>query len=114
MARIYDATLGWALKRQGFMLLLTVATLILTIWLYVLIPKGFLPAQDTGLLSIVLEGSPDSSFAAMSELQAKVTTAATERKNSARSDVSRKWNAGMAVSVTIAYSAGSSRRRRRS
>jgi hypothetical protein len=44
----------------------------------------------------------------------KVTTAATERKNSDRSEVSKKWNEGIAVSATIAYSAGKSLRTRRS
>ncbi|GGC61358.1 efflux RND transporter permease subunit [Chelatococcus reniformis] len=69
MARVYDLTLGWALKRQGLMLLLTLATLVLTVVLYVRMPKGFLPVQDTGLLNVVLEGTPDISFEALGELQ---------------------------------------------
>ncbi len=58
LARGYEATLGWALRRQGLMLLVTLATLGLTVWLYIVVPKGFLPAQDTGLIDVVLEGSP--------------------------------------------------------
>ncbi len=70
LARGYEATLGWALRRQGLMLFVTLATLGLTVWLYVVVPKGFLPAQDTGLIDVVLEGSPAASFAEMSRLQA--------------------------------------------
>ncbi len=75
MARIYEVTLLWALRRQALMLLLTVATLGVTVWLYLIVPKGFLPQQDTGLLSAVLEGSPASSFGAMETLQAKAEAA---------------------------------------
>ena len=71
LARGYEATLGWALRRQGLMLLVTLATLGLTVWLYIIVPKGFLPVQDTGLIDVVLEGSPASSFAEMSRLQAQ-------------------------------------------
>jgi multidrug efflux pump len=75
MARGYEVTLALALRRQGLMLLLTVATLGLTVWLYVIVPKGFLPAQDTGLVDVVLEGSPQASFAEMSRLQAEAGAA---------------------------------------
>jgi len=70
---LYEVTLHWALARQRFMLILTAATLALTILLYAFIPKGFLPRQDTSLLTVVLEATPDSSFEAMKRLQADVT-----------------------------------------
>ncbi|WP_375458606.1 efflux RND transporter permease subunit [uncultured Enterovirga sp.] len=72
MARLYDVTLVWALRRRGLMNLVTLATLVLTGWLYVTIPKGFLPEQDTSLLSVVVEAAPDVSFAEMSRLQDRV------------------------------------------
>ena len=71
MARGYEATLGWALRRQGLMLFVTLATLGLTVYLYAIVPKGFLPQQDTGLIDVVLEGAPSASFAEMSRLQAQ-------------------------------------------
>jgi multidrug efflux pump len=71
--RAYYRSLDWALAREKFMLLLTGATLALTIGLYLYIPKGFLPRQDTGVLSVVLEASPDASFERMKALQAKVS-----------------------------------------
>ena len=72
--RFYATTLDWALKRQRFMLVLTGATLALTVALYIFIPKGFLPRQDTGLLTAVLETAPDASFDAMKKLQAEVSS----------------------------------------
>ncbi|WP_449256580.1 efflux RND transporter permease subunit [Bosea sp. (in: a-proteobacteria)] len=75
MARLYEVTLGWALKARGLVLLATFATLVLTVWMYVVIPKGFLPSQDTGLLNVVLESSPDVSFNEMKRLQDKVSQA---------------------------------------
>ncbi len=75
LAMGYEATLGWALRRQGLMLLLTLATLGLTVYLYTVIPKGFLPKQDTGLIAVVIEGAPASSFKAMSQLQAQASAA---------------------------------------
>ncbi|WP_299564591.1 efflux RND transporter permease subunit [Enterovirga sp.] len=72
MARGYDATLLWALRRRGLMNLVTLGTLALTGWLYLTIPKGFLPEQDTGLLSVVVEAAPDVSFAEMTRLQDRV------------------------------------------
>jgi len=70
--RLYQRTLDWSLKHQPFILILTVATFALTIALYVFIPKGFLPRQDTGVLSVVLEASPDVSFDAIKRMQKDV------------------------------------------
>ena len=75
MARGYERSLGWALDRRGAVLAITVATLGLTGWLYVVAPKGFLPEQDTGLVSVVLEGAPQSSFSEMVRLQNRVAAA---------------------------------------
>ncbi len=71
--RKYYRSLDWALAHQRFMLILTGATFALTVALWIYIPKGFLPRQDTGVLSVVLEASPDASFERMKALQAKVT-----------------------------------------
>ena len=70
--RFYASTLAWALQRESLMLLLTAGTLALTIVLYVWIPKGFLPLQDNSALDVVLEASPDASYARMVELQTSV------------------------------------------
>ncbi len=75
MARLYDNTLGWALSRPVLMLSLTFGTMALTAALYIGMPKGFLPDQDTGLISIVLEASPDASFTEMRRLEDEVSHA---------------------------------------
>ena len=77
--RFYATTLDWALKRQRFMLVLTAATLALTIALYIFMPKGFLPRQDTSLLTAVLEAAPDVSFDGMKRLQAEVSGSVSKR-----------------------------------
>jgi len=65
----YRRTLLWSLRRQGQMLLLALATLAGTILLYVAIPKGFLPLQDTGVIVAVLEGEQGISIPRLSALQ---------------------------------------------
>jgi multidrug efflux pump len=69
----YRRSLEWVLRRERATLLVTFATLVITVGLYVTMPKGFLPPQDTGLVSAVLEAGPDVSFTEMDRLQAKVT-----------------------------------------
>jgi len=69
MARLYDVTLLWALARPVLVLLVTFGTFVLTLWMYVVMPKGFLPLQDTSLLTMVMEAAPDVSFKEMTRLQ---------------------------------------------
>jgi multidrug efflux pump len=66
----YGRWLNWVLDRQFATLLVAIATLVLTIILYIIIPKGFFPIQDTGLIQGISEASQSISFAAMSERQA--------------------------------------------
>jgi multidrug efflux pump len=65
----YAVILRWVLDRQGATLLVAVATLALTVWLYIIIPKGFFPVQDTGLIQGISEAPQSISFAAMSQRQ---------------------------------------------
>src|SRR5262249_45517151 len=53
---LYRRTLEWVLRHETLTLGVTVATLVATVWLYIIIPKGFLPLQDTGLIFAVMEG----------------------------------------------------------
>ncbi|HET7879529.1 MAG TPA: efflux RND transporter permease subunit [Acetobacteraceae bacterium] len=70
--RFYARTLGWALDHRVFMLLVTLATVVLTVRLYTVLPKGFLPLQDTGILIGSTQASPDVSFLAMEDRQREV------------------------------------------
>ena len=65
----YGRTLRWVLGHQTATLLVAVATLGLTILLYVIIPKGFFPVQDTGVIIGVSEAAQSTSFSAMADRQ---------------------------------------------
>jgi multidrug efflux pump len=65
----YGRTLKWVLRRQTATLLSFVATLAATVVLYVIVPKGFFPVQDTGVILGVSEAAESVSFAAMAERQ---------------------------------------------
>ena len=72
VVREYAWTLDWALRHRRLMLLVTVATVALTVELYRVVPKGFIPLQDTGLLQGGTLASTDISFQAMAERQREV------------------------------------------
>jgi multidrug efflux pump len=69
----YGRTLQWVLKRQTATLLVAAGTLVLTILLYIVIPKGFFPVQDTGIIQGISEAGQSVSFAAMAEKQQQLT-----------------------------------------
>ena len=66
---LYGRTLKFVLRFQGTTLLVTAATLVGTILLYIYVPKGFFPVQDTGVILGVSEAPQDISFNAMSQRQ---------------------------------------------
>ena len=74
----YKRTLEWALRAQGLVLLIAAASLVGTVWLYVIVPKGFLPAQDTGAIVAITEASQAISIPAMERLQAQVVRIAQD------------------------------------
>jgi multidrug efflux pump len=65
----YDAGLKWVLNHQLITLLATLATVALTVHLAIIVPKGFFPQEDTGLINGVTEAGPDVSFPQMMSLQ---------------------------------------------
>jgi multidrug efflux pump len=65
----YGSMLNWVLDRQAATLTVAVITLILTIVLYIFMPKGFFPIQDTGAIQGITEAPQTISFAAMAERQ---------------------------------------------
>ena len=70
--RGYGRSLEFVLRHQPATLVVAVLTVVLTVWLYVIMPKGFLPDQDTGALTAVVEASPQVSFTEMSRIQQEV------------------------------------------
>ena len=65
----YGQMLTWVLDRQAATLVVAVLTLVLTVVLYIVIPKGFFPIQDTGAIQGISEAPQTISFAAMAERQ---------------------------------------------
>jgi multidrug efflux pump len=65
----YARALDWVLDRQRATLLVALGTLVLTVILYLLVPKGFFPLQDTGAIQAVTEATQSISFTAMAERQ---------------------------------------------
>ncbi|WP_394845485.1 multidrug efflux RND transporter permease subunit [Pendulispora brunnea] len=68
----YARGLRWVLGHHRLTLFITVATLGLTVALYIFVPKGFFPQQDTGFISGFIEAAQDTSFAVMEQRQAEV------------------------------------------
>src|SRR5262249_55949988 len=66
---LYGKTLRWVLNHQDATLLVAIGTLVLTTWLYIVIPKGFFPVQDTGVILGISEAEQSISFTAMAERQ---------------------------------------------
>ncbi|MCI9877435.1 MULTISPECIES: MdtB/MuxB family multidrug efflux RND transporter permease subunit [Pseudomonas] len=69
MIKEYGRMLRWVLKHQPLTLLVAIGTLALTVFLYVIVPKGFFPVQDTGVIQGISEAPQSISFAAMGDRQ---------------------------------------------
>src|SRR5262249_21569929 len=67
MLKMYRGSLAWGLRHRRFTLAVTVATAALSVWMYIVVPKGFFPQQDTGRLGGGLQGAQDISFTAMKD-----------------------------------------------
>ena len=68
----YGRGVKWVLAHQTLTLLVTAATFVLTLVLYIIVPKGFFPVQDTGVLLAITEADQSVSFAAMSSRQQRL------------------------------------------
>jgi multidrug efflux pump len=70
----YGKTLRWVLRHRTATLLVAIGTLGMTVWLYIIVPKGFFPVQDTGVILGISEAPQSVSFAAMAERQRALTS----------------------------------------
>ena len=73
MVRVYDAGLRRVLRHQWLMLVVTLVTIAVTVWLYAIVPKGLFPQQDTGQIMGTSEAPQDISFPAMRARHEAVT-----------------------------------------
>ena len=79
--RAYEWSLDKVIRFKAVMLLITISTLFGTVWLYIIIPKGFFPSEDTGFVFISTQSPADTSFQSLADMQARV--AAIIRKDPA-------------------------------
>ena len=61
----YERGLRWVLRHQALILLVTILTFVLNVYLFILVPKGFFPEQDTGRIGGQIRGQQDVSFATL-------------------------------------------------
>ncbi|MDO9706808.1 efflux RND transporter permease subunit [Paracraurococcus lichenis] len=92
MTRGYLWSLRHILRWRRLMLIPTLGLIGVTVWLYVIVPKGFFPDQDTGLIIATTRAAPDTSYQAMLGLQEKVV--AVLRKDPAVASVASAIGAG--------------------
>jgi multidrug efflux pump len=78
MIAFYGRTLKFVLRFQTVTLFVAVATLLLTVFLYIIIPKGFFPVQDTGVIQGITQAPPAISSQAMAKKQLEITKAVLE------------------------------------
>jgi multidrug efflux pump len=69
---LYDVSLKWVLRHRFLTLMVAIATLVITLFLYVIVPKGLLPLQDTGEIIGVTDAAQNISFAAMVDRQQQI------------------------------------------
>ncbi|CAN5136387.1 multidrug efflux RND transporter permease subunit MuxB [soil metagenome] len=74
----YDVALIWVFGHRALTMVVAVATLVLTVLLYLLVPKGFFPAQDTGVIQAITEAQQSVSFDAMAQRQQAIAAALLE------------------------------------
>ena len=69
----YGRSLRWVMKRQFITLMVALATLVITVLLYIVIPKGLIPVQDTGVITGITEAAQSISFPAMQSRQQQIS-----------------------------------------
>jgi multidrug efflux pump len=74
LIEVYARMLTWVLDRQTFVLIIALGTFVLTAVLYIVIPKGFFPLQDTGVIQAISEAPQSVSYAAMAERQQQLAS----------------------------------------
>ena len=92
--RGYRRSLGWALDHWGTMLVVAASTLALTLYLFVVVPKGFIPTEDTGQIFAMTEAPEGVTFDELKALQEKVTNIVRGNPNVASAMSSAGQGAG--------------------
>jgi multidrug efflux pump len=80
LVNVYESSLDWVLGHQRFTMLIAAATVVFTVFLYVVIPKGLLPEQDTGLITGVVQADQNVAFPQMEQRTKAVADALSRDK----------------------------------
>ena len=99
----YGRALNWVLDRQTFVLLVALGTFVLTGALYVIIPKGFFPLQDTGVIQAISEAPQSVSYAAMAERQQSLRAPSLRTRMSTACPRSSAWTGPIRRSTAAGY-----------
>ena len=75
----YRVGLSWVLRHRRWGMIVTIGMFLGSVYLFVIIPKGFVPEQDNGLISASTEAAPDISFAEMSRKQQELAQIVSTR-----------------------------------
>ena len=76
--KFYEVTLAWVLRHQRITMVVTILTLVFTVYLYVVIPKGFFPQQDTGRITGSIQADQNTSYQAMEHLLTRFAATVSE------------------------------------
>jgi multidrug efflux pump len=101
MVGFYARTLGWVLRHQRLTMLVTLSTIGFTVYLYIIVPKGFFPQQDTGRLVGNLVADQDTSFQAMDFLMKRFVGVVLEDPAVAGLTISTGGNSGATNSARM-------------
>src|SRR3989441_7739245 len=85
MLRAYDHSLQWVLRHRRVTMVVMLLTFVVTAWLFVIIPKGFIPTEDTGQIFAFTEAAQDISFDAMKEKQRAAAAASPSSRRDRKS-----------------------------
>ena len=110
MARGYRVTLDASLRVPWLMLLVTLGTIVATVWAFGVVKKGFLPTEDTSIIIVRTEAAPDIAFQAMLERQRIVAERIRAGSRRALRQLQRAADASSIPRSTAARSSCSSRR----
>src|SRR5262245_18982586 len=81
MLRVYDVTLQWALRFRPLTMLISGAVLAATMWMFVEIPKGFIPDQDTDQMQIYTEAAQGTSYYQMLQYEQQIARVVADDPN---------------------------------
>ena len=98
---LYEHGLRWVLAHQKGTLIIALATLVATILLYIIVPKGLLPQQDTGVIVAVTEAAQSASIPRMQQLQTQLAETALNVRRTPTLGEALTQRALLSLAITV-------------